>query len=194
VRQHYRQRGLYHEQCAVEIDAHHLIEIGGLDLCHRRRPQHAGVVHQHVDAPPGAFDARHRGACRAHVADVRADHARLATGAAHRIGDAFQHGAAPRHQRHLGAEPREQQGRLAPDAARRAGDHDDLAVEGAERWAQCLRKHAGCVSGVGTVAEWFVPRSALCVPRSPQPPPRAQRGTVNAERGTSHIAPLHGLR
>src|SRR4030095_2132684 len=35
VRQHDRQRGLYHEQCAVEIDAHHLIEIGGLDLCHR---------------------------------------------------------------------------------------------------------------------------------------------------------------
>ncbi len=120
---HDRDRGPHAVDAAVEVHGDHLLELAGREIFDRRSVPHAGVVEQHVD-PTGAFhcevdDRADSGV----VADVghRGVYALLGERGEPRLVDVASH--------HLGAVGAEPLGERAPDATRRAGDHDRATLE-----------------------------------------------------------------
>ena len=151
----------------VEVDVHHVRDVGGGEVRHRDAGGDAGVVHQAVDAAPLARGLVHELLGGVEVAEVDRPRARLGRVLAALGQHLLEAVGAPRHQPDGRAARRQHRAERGADARRRAGDDDvgslDLHVPAPLRSA--VVAHGGCCrcrrGGGGRAHHVFVRRGDL---------------------------------
>ena len=116
-----RQR---HAHRRVEVDVHHVRDVGRGEVRHRDARGDAGVVHQAVDAAPLARSLVHELLGGVEVTEVDGPRARLRRVHATLREHLLEPVGAPRHQPDGRAPRRQHRAERGPDARRRAGDDD----------------------------------------------------------------------
>ena len=126
---HVLERGAGGEEAAVQVDRQHLLPVGELELVDRVDDLHAGVGDQDVQRAEVFHHLIGAGLDRRLVGDVHGDAERLAAGLDDGRGGGLRRLPVDVADRHLGAFLGVELGDRLADAAGRAGDQGDLAVE-----------------------------------------------------------------
>jgi hypothetical protein len=129
ARQHLAADGLSDEKDAVEIERHDLAPVVLGEILDHGANGHAGVVDQNVDGADLGLDALDEGAHAGRVRHVAGHGGRLAAGGANVRRGLFGAGGVAAVDDDMGAGFRQSAGQRPADAAGRAGDEGDAAVE-----------------------------------------------------------------